>query len=208
MLDLRLYPPLLLWHACALGAFMNHRFSTLRFLRDSLDYLFARERRDLWTELRYWIAEQTPLWNDVVLSGARSFTPINDHLCDLLHRALAHLSPLRATFDLQYDSFEYFLGLISAAPHSNSENLDAPIGSFLWRRAGAGNFGQGFVRQAENRGHSWPPFQAGLFEKSQANLARTVEVFDEYIDNERAASSRPNGSAVMPFTYTPIASAM
>jgi len=185
LLDLRLYPPLLLWYACGLGAFMNHRFSTLRFLHDSLDYVYGGERRPLWPEIRYWITEQTPLWNEYVMNNARNYTPVNDHLCDLFYRAFSHLSPLRATFDIQFDTFEYFLGLMDTQPQSTPDTLDAPIGSFLWRQARTPDFGHDLVRQAENRGIDWAPFQAGLFDKNKAILSRVVEVFDAYVDSQR-----------------------
>jgi hypothetical protein len=188
LLDLRLYPPLLLWYACCLGAFLNGRFSTLQFLLQNLEYVYARERRDLVAELFYWIVAQVSLWNDGVSGGARSLTPINDHLCEVFSQALSQLTPLRSAFEVQFDRFEYFVGLMHCAKRliAGSKSGDAPTGSFLWRQARTPDFGQYFIKEAHEHGDTWSPFKAGLFDRNEATVVQAVSLFEAYVNGERA----------------------
>jgi tRNA A-37 threonylcarbamoyl transferase component Bud32 len=188
LIDLRQYPPLLLLYAASLGAFLNDRFATLRFLRHNLEYFHMERQSDLVEELIYWNGEQISTWNDVILGDGRNYTPISDHLSEVCFDVTRHLVPLRATFDVQFDRLEYFVGLMVCGkrPDVDAKHTFAPTGTFLWRRAQEPEFGSYFVKQAEDRGRSWPPFQAGLFDKDPSILGRAVEVFDAYVDNERS----------------------
>jgi hypothetical protein len=189
LLDLRMYPALLLLYSSSLGAFLNERFATLRFLRNNLEYVELGNRRDLVEELFYWNGEQISTWNEMIIGGdSRDVTPITDRISDVCFDAVRHLVPLRSTFDVQFDRLEYFIGLMHCAKnlHQGPEETAAPTGTFLWRRAQEPEFGAYFVKQAEERGGSWPPFQAGLFEKSGSILARVVEVLDSYVNMERS----------------------
>jgi hypothetical protein len=120
--------------------------------------------------------------------GSRAFKPIADHISIVCFNAVRHLVPLRTTFEVQFDRLEYFIGLMHCAknPGHGPEETTAPTGTFLWRRAQEPEFGSYFVKQAEERGASWPPFQAGLFEKSASILRRSVEIYDAYVTMERS----------------------
>lgn len=190
LLDLRNYPTLLLHYAAALGAFLNDRTSTLRFLTESLEYVDSRRRRPLGEELLYWRIEQGQIWDQLVLkSRTKHHTPVSDHLSHLCYGALRSFSPVRSTFETQFDRFEYFLGLMRCPDRSDAESRDihAPVGSYIWRQAEESGFSQFFLARARERRDEWEPFKAGLFGRRIDVLERIIGLFDEYVDAQRDA---------------------
>ncbi len=105
-----------------------------------------------------------------------------------MYNVLGTVVPVRAAFEIQFDRFEYFLGLMFCAEQQNRkpEDIIAPTGTFLWRRAREPDFGEKFIAQARERGDEWPPFQAGIFDKNLPAFEYVVGLFDEYVDRERA----------------------
>lgn len=189
LLDFRQYPPLLLLYASGLGAFLHDRFDTIRFLMSSLEYVQLGRRQNLAEELQYWKAEQAPVWDAYVFAdGKRHFTPVSDHLSGVLYHAVGGLTPLRSTFETQFDRFEYFLALMycSERPDADPDSVYAPGGTYLWRRAQEEpDFGEQLLAQAKDRGEAWPPFRAGLFGRDLDVLERSVRLLQESIEHHR-----------------------
>jgi Protein kinase domain len=188
LLELRQYPALLLFYACGLGAFLNGRYGTIRSLMRNLDYVYEKERRNLAQEFIYWKQEQVPSWNTSAVDGASNrHTPVSDHVCSIIYPALSHLSLLRSTFDMQFDRFEYFVGLAYFGDHvDRSDDFTFPEGTYLWRRANDRLFGTEFVTEAREQGDDWPPFKAGIFHVSNSEFEDLVKQFNARIDSLRA----------------------
>jgi hypothetical protein len=176
LLNLRLYPALLLTYACGIGAILAGRYATLATLLVS-----ARTWKD---------NKQEPLvralaHKDVIDGGIlqrrpeleRHKTPVSDHLFILLKEPLGACAIDEGEYQRAFDRFEYLYALIHSdlyEKESPTGHTWGPIGCFLWRRGILDEVGREIADQAEG----WPPLRAGLFGGSVERLKHVKEQID------------------------------
>ncbi|MEK6410088.1 MAG: caspase family protein [Acidobacteriota bacterium] len=96
----------------------------------------------------------------------RHYVPLSEYLFKLLQPSLDDLLFLGTDYETCFDYFEVLIALEHAEQHSRLPhgNVWGPVGRFAWkhRRDDASPFRR-LVAEAEAKGNTWPPLQAGLF---------------------------------------------
>jgi hypothetical protein len=107
-------------------------------------------------------------------------TPESDHVHQILREPLRELIPSDDEYDLTFDRFEAFLGLVFTDVYGRGWG---PVGRFAWR---GGQFGtstspalNSLIEEAESEGDNWGPYAAGLFASSKERFDGAVRVIDE-----------------------------
>ncbi|WJV25801.1 MULTISPECIES: SIR2 family protein [Pseudomonas] len=136
-LDLQRYPATLLLYAFGLGAVSNDQWCTLSVL---LNVPVLGEQRE---DKR--VVEMVPIWalfqmgSDVmkVLPGReRQYTPLNNHLEELLWKLLGASFPSQMAFQIAFDRLEVLFALSYAIPCIQKEERYWTLpGAYGWRRA-------------------------------------------------------------------------
>ena len=173
LLNLGLYPALLIAYACGIGAVLAGRYDTLATILVS-----TRIRKD---------NEQAPLVralaHNEVIGGdllqhrpelERHRTPTSDHLFGILKVSLDSIFLDEMEYQMAFDRFEYLYALIHGDVGERVGTLGriwGPIGCFLWRRG----ILEEVEREIAERGDDWPSVKAGLFGGS-VERAKQVKV--------------------------------
>jgi hypothetical protein len=167
-IQLRLYPALLLLYAAGIAAIEAQRYSTLAVLLKEANIRDDDENRPLVLGLHAWavmdkqFAQQLP-------GMERRYTPVSDHLCDVLREPLREILPEDDAYEDTFDRFEYLLALVyTDLREKQNLPLGAPIGRFGWRNRDFAKRHIATLVESEvaEAGDMWPPLQAGLFDGS------------------------------------------
>ena len=173
LINLRLYPAVLLAYGCGIGAVLSGRYDTLAKI-----LVFTRTRKD---------NTQAPLvralaHNDVISGDflqkrpelERHKTPTSDHLFAILKDPLSTLAIDEVEYQRAFDRFEYLYALVHGDLYEKEGSLGriwGPIGCFLWRQGVLEEVGQEIAEQ----GNEWPPLKAGLFGGSVERAKKVQE---------------------------------
>lgn len=170
LLELRKYPAVLAIYASGLAATACSNFEFLRALlleprlrigngdgstRVALERLYPQALLDSDSGSRY----LTP--------GTNTYTPLNNHLFEVLREPLRDVLPSEEDYAEQFDRFEYLLALTYLHLMLAGEQTEAwfPLGRFSWRDRWHGDppiFARVEV-EAEAAGARWPAITSGLF---------------------------------------------
>lgn len=186
-LALRRYPALLCFYASGIAAVAAENLSTLREL--FLGNEFGNPRQDspipLVGALHPWLPFEG-VDSQAVLhpthSGGKLYTPISDHLNEVLRQQLKELLPSDTRYTEAFDRFEFILGMVLAdlAEHPLSEGymLRAHVGSFSWRyrRGQRGSPWDWVQAQLSIQGDNWPMLRSGLFGGNRERLEAALKV--------------------------------
>lgn len=168
LLDLQLYPALLITYGTGLSALAANRFRNLAAILKDPKYYDRYSGKDKPTICDVNVPsvfEHSEKW--VPRSEAeREYTPANNYLFDLLRPVLREYLPGDRKYEETFDIFEYLLAL------TYSDIVDtrwAPVGRFGWRvkRPGYEATGlSGFVDNGLKLGDAWDLLRAGFFNGS------------------------------------------
>lgn len=201
LIGLRRYPVHVAVHAAALGALSRSNYGALRaavvepIVRDSgqrqslLSHMHPGEYIYPLPAAANFLAIDTP---DAPVSdeqiegwrrGGRRYTPISDHLHDLLRPQLASLIPDDSDFSDLFDEAEVLLAVLAAdeklqAKQRGQYRHGAWYGRFSWRERHVDNpLYQRMHIDLLAAGDAWKPLQAGLFGGSQE---RAIAAFEDF----------------------------
>jgi serine/threonine protein kinase len=176
-LKLQLYPAGILLYAAGLGAVANEHYSFLREFFDRCHfYEHGSEPKSLTSEFWQIKAEDRDFWNKHILKKD-FYTPISDHLNEILRSPLGLLAPQRVRYEEIFDQFEFLCGLVEFQ-RSNW----GPVGRFLWKgRRSNTNVGQDLYETFAKRKASWPPLSQGLIEGDVDSTEKCFVGFLEHV---------------------------
>jgi hypothetical protein len=176
LLNLRLYPALLLTYACGIGAVLAGRFATLNTVLVSTRTWKDNKQVPLVQALTH----KDVIDGDILKQRPeleRHGTPISDHLFGLLKESLELCAIDEVEYQRAFDRFEYLYALVHGDLHEKESPIGhtwGPIGCFLWRRGILEEVGREITDQVEG----WPPLRAGLFGGSLERLKQVKEQID------------------------------
>ncbi len=163
--NLRLYPALILLYSMGIAALAANNFSTFAAILTKPQNRHGRPTSRLLLTLypgevmEQGVAQKLP-------GLERRYTPVNDHLAEVLYPALKEILPNRDTFEDSFDEFEYVHSLVFMDMYSNLTNRSwSPVGRFSWRNKNspeehiANKIGQSIAAAGQN----WPLLRVGLF---------------------------------------------
>ena len=176
LVNLRLYPALLLAYACGIGAVLAGRYDTLAKILVS-----SRVRRD---------NEQAPLVRALAHTNVisedllrqrpeleRHRTPASAHLFAILKEPLETFVIDEVEYQWAYDRFEYLYALVHGDVYEKegkAGRIWGPFGCFLWRKGIQEEIGREIIEQ----GNDWPPLKAGLFGGQVERVRQVKEQID------------------------------
>ena len=176
LVNLRLYPALLLAYACGIGAILSGRYDTLATILVS-----TKTRKDnKQTPLVLVLAHHQLISGDFLkrLPGfEQRKTPTSDHLLSVLRESLGTLVIDELEYQAAFDRFEYLYALVHGDLYEKAGSMGriwGPIGCFLWRRGVLEEVGQ----EIAEHGDDWPPLKAGLLGGSVERAKEVKEQID------------------------------
>jgi hypothetical protein len=180
------YPATLALYGAGLGAIAGDRLDTLAHLLGDVRIVRSGKRMPLLQEI-----SPTNVVDGAILQGppqqGRRYTPVNDHLADVLREPLRELIPSEAFTEL-FDRFEYLLSIAYAdlsAGETVGETAWAPYGSYAWRHRwdDEGGFRDQIGVEAREAGEGsggWPFLQGPLFDGKLDRFLEVKRAVDAY----------------------------
>ena len=130
LLGLQLYPALLITYAAGISAFAARRFRNLAAILKDTEYPKNGGRKKAIGKLNVWSMFEYNTHKWVPRPEAeREYTPVSNHLFDLLRPVLLDYLPDNRKYTDTFDMFEYFLALIHVDLVRGSW---VPAGRFIW----------------------------------------------------------------------------
>jgi hypothetical protein len=179
LLNLRLYPALLLTYACGIGAVMAGRYTTLASLLVS-----SRTWKDNKQQPLVRALAQKDVIDGSILQHRpeleRHKAPVSDHLFDLLREPLLTCAIDEGEYLRAFDRFEYLFALVYgdlSEQKSSAGHIWGPPGCFLWRR----NILEEVEREIADQAEGWPPLRAGLFGGSVERVKHVKQQIDAIV---------------------------
>jgi hypothetical protein len=185
--NMKLYPALLLLYGGGLAAVANERYDNIAALLTKPQIYSTIERKEYpvvlgintWTVMENRFAQLLP-------GKAGHFTPLSEHLYEILREPLRELLPEDKQYERCFDRYEFLLAVIhSHLSKTLSFRYYSPIGCFGWRykhSPSRGLIGE-LITEATNLGDDWPPLKAGLFGGSLTGFTEAQQSFDEQMKN-------------------------
>jgi len=168
-ISLRSYPALLLLYAGGLGAMARPNYESMKALL--LDARLRRQDREYRPVDRLYpgrILDQRA-GRAYLHNKAQSYTPLNDHLFEVLREPLRDLLPADEQYADVFDQFEYLFAVSHAALDIAKGDAEpsVPVGRFAWRdrhwREGPPEASHRFSCEADEGSEGWMPVKVGLF---------------------------------------------
>jgi hypothetical protein len=180
-LNLRLYPALLLLYGGGIAAIAGGHYGNFAALITKPSIRDGNENKPLVTTLSTWdVMEQK---HGQQLPGMdRRYTPLSDHLYEVLRNVLRDILPDEAQYQKCFDRFEYLYALVYA-DFNLKQGGDGwgPIGCFGWRYRHRNSLMKELDEEIANVGKEWPPLKAGLFDSSVERVREVKGVLDAHI---------------------------
>lgn len=176
-LKLRLYPALLLLYAGGIAAVAAQRYSTFAALLTKAKVY--KQGTDYPLVLKLYPGAVMEREIRQKLPGMKDhYTPLNDHLFELLREPLREFLPQDRHHQKCFDRFEYLLALVYAdIYHKHGGGALGPVGCFGWRRS--------IIKEIEievkEAGNEWLPLKAGLFDGATERFQFIKAEFDKQI---------------------------
>ncbi|AFY74305.1 hypothetical protein Syn7502_02302 [Synechococcus sp. PCC 7502] len=172
--NLSYYPSLLLFYAGGIAAIAAGRFRNLNIL---MTQQTNRSVKPLALYLNTYSVINRDTWNQIY--GTNFYTPISDHLYDLLRATFQELLPEDSYYQKYFDCFEYLLALTYADLSIKANNSCdwVPMGSFMWR----GGIDKEIEMEVKESNSNWAPLKAGMFEGSMQRFQSAKAICDRII---------------------------
>lgn len=181
-LNMRRYPALLLLYGGGIAALASSRYETVMGLLTRV--YITEDRKDSPAAFGLSPFDVMSQADGQKLPGMeRHFTPLSNHLRDLLLPKLKDFIPREDQYDRILDRFEYVLALVSI-DYQEKEKLGPwfPVGRFGWKSR---NYGGGLPvemgAEIEKFGAKWPLLMVGLCGGSVERLRSVKSVLDEHV---------------------------
>jgi hypothetical protein len=183
LVDLQLYPALLLVYTTGLTALAAKRFRNLAaVLREPRYHSTSHaQKRPAIEELHVWSVFKDT-YKAIPRPNAREFTPANNHVFELIRPVLIEYLPSDREYEDNFDLFEYLLALTYSDLLGKSWT---PIGRFGWRYGVRGQIESGmwvrssvteFFQAGLARGADWDLLKAGFLSGSVDHFKQVYDV--------------------------------
>lgn len=178
-----LYPALLLLYAGGLASVASGNYSTFYALLTRAKVRQLHENQPLVLVVHPVVvvdsrdAQQLP-------GMERHYTPLNDHLYDVLREPLKDFLPEEMRYGRCFDRFEYLLALVYADIYEKQgHHVWGPVGRFGWRDRGypENHISTEIESEATAMGEDWSPLKVGLFDGSVERFLAIKKTYDERI---------------------------
>jgi len=152
---LGLYPPLLLLYGAGIASMTAKRYGTFSALLTKPKIRTHEKNKFLIFYLHTWSLMEQGVLKTVY--GNR-YTPISEHLCDVLREPLKELLPDDFLYQKDFDRFEYIRALVHADLSQKLRGrIYFPVGCFGWRNL---EFDGNIINETESEigelGKDWP----------------------------------------------------
>lgn len=176
MLDLQLYPAMLVLYAGGISAMAARNLYSLKSLLSSRYQLPHRGEAPLITQSHGWLIDQSVA--NAVLELERHHTPLSDRVHDVIATTYPQELLVSDDFSQGYDRWEIILCMTAA--HYNitvDEREWAPVGRFAWRRQANGNAViETIGAEIERDQSAWPPLTVQLFDGSKESALNAYQL--------------------------------
>lgn len=185
-LDLQCYPATLLLYAFGLGVVASEQWGILGAI---LSAHVLREHRE---DKR--VVDLLPIWSllqrsDVMknLPGReRQYTPLNNHVAELLWKELGSEFPSRTAFDLAFDKLEVLFALTYAAPDvERGDRYWTLPGAYGWRETNRVRVIAGLRRELELVKDASPLVKSGLVGSTSSVGLDNLQQLEQFISTLR-----------------------
>ena len=178
-LNLRYYPALLLLYAGGLASIAAERYNNLAaLLTKARRFLREGESSPLVLSLYPEIVMEKK-YARRILPGVGSYTPLNDHLQQVLRDPLREYLPQDENYQECFDRFEYLFALVHVDFLEKQEgHIWGPLGCFVWRNR---NIMMDIELEVKDAGKNWPLLKADLFDGSLGRFQDIKKKFDNFI---------------------------
>ena len=182
LLQLRMYPALLCYYAGGISAISSRNGTALAALTS-----FRATRRDdklpVFTWFCTWrVMEQSA--QQAIEGRDREFTPLPNHLQELLAVKLGQLIPDPAGYQEAFDRFEYITSLMdSDLKVQQGRGPGSYVGAYGWRDSSwhDGVMRKRLAEEAESAGNDWWLLRSGLFGGSVDRFLEAMRTFNEWL---------------------------
>jgi hypothetical protein len=161
LIQLRRYPALLLLYACGIAATAGGNYTTLLALLTKPKIYDIHGPRSVTDALHPGEIMERERFNWMLGANQQWYTPMSDHLFEVLRQPLKPYLHEDRQYDLCFDRFECMRALLEI--DSNHDQYPT-IGRFGWRwRSHQPDARQEIEAEVKSEGRSWAPFRAGWF---------------------------------------------
>lgn len=186
LLELQLYPALLVTYAAGLSALAANRFQNLAaILKDPKYYdRYSGKNQPAIRDVNVSsVFEHSEKWVPRP-EAEHEYTPASNYIFDLLRPVLREYQPSDKKYEETFDIFEYLLTLTYS---DIVETRWAPVGRFGWRGKRPGYEAtvlSGFVDNGLNLGDAWQLLRAGFFNGSVERFKEIVEAHQNLLQKQ------------------------
>jgi hypothetical protein len=186
LIDLRLYPALLLLYGGGIAALSAGRYDTFGILLTKAMAKVESNDQPLVLAVNTWEIMEQNLGQQLP-NMQNHFTPLSDHLFKVLREPLKEYLPHDIRYQEYFDRFEYLLALVhSDLIQKRDGRIRGPIGCFGWRGRGAFRLDEPPIMkeiesEVEKVGEHWPLLKAGLFDSSVERFQTIKTAFDAWV---------------------------
>ena len=134
--------------------------------------------------------DKSDIWLFEEVTKSRK-TSINEHIYNFLRYYFSKYIPQDDVYEKYFDRFELLLALyiIDDIVKFGGPKEYIPLGRFAKNifplHQNVIEFINELYSEAESEGHNWPPFKAGFLDRSLDRLKKIIDVYIDYIDNEK-----------------------
>lgn len=181
--NLTKYPLLLMIYVGGISSIASNRFYNLFAISNKAKIQTKYGIKSIINEIYPWsVFGRDTEWGSSILSRTNYYTPISDYLYDKLKEIFNDIIRTEMKYDVNFEAFEYFLGLIFIDGNLYSEEYKSfgvycPTCKYKMRNI---VFNENYIfNEADNRKDEWEPLKVGYFEK---DYNRYLTVKEKYID--------------------------
>jgi len=186
LINLRYYPGLVLSYAGGVMAIYRDKYSTFRQLIEDVKIRY-RDNRRMEAPLAEMLSTFAIIPKDItdqIKGMERQYTPLSNHLFDLLRERIRDLIPDDFEFETAFDKYEYFFALVQTEYFQNSQSpRKGQPGRFAWniRYHPETNIVRQIEMESAAAGNNWPPLRSGLFEGDPEKFKSIKSIYDEFL---------------------------
>lgn len=182
---LREYPSLLLLYAGGIASIANKNFENYAAITTKTCFNNEYERAPFVVKLYPLAVIENQLAKEV-FDDNRSYTPVNNHIYEVIREPFKQLIPLDSDYKKYFDYFEYLSGLVFVDTRNDNEvtNEWGPVGCYKWRYTDNPQDSARTLIEKEitNENDNWMPLKANLFNGSIARAREVKSVFEKFLN--------------------------
>lgn len=182
LLDLRLYPVVLVMYAGGIAAVAREKYM---FVRELLTE--TKVSRSGCTYAGVFYLDPMSCFKETYkfLPCVSQYTPVNQYIYKLLRTDLREILPFEQDFERAFDIFEYLAALLfldqKVKDPKYREWEVSPYGSYAWKGYGGSNNVLDFVSKGRSLGENWTVLKQSLFGGSMDRFEQLNEIHTKFL---------------------------